>query len=162
MDLFDSNVWIWALTHECIPAEELVDTLVAGERWVAVSPYIFEEVIQNLARADQRQAVIDRAQTRFAEIVHGNQHVIAPAQDAVAACDLESVRTAPHHQLIASQMGIQAKDAPIFSIAHHWAQKHPSKRPGGDTVTIYTADRSFSQFDAESRFDSIEMRYVNC
>lgn len=162
MDIFDSNVWIWGLTYECDLAEGLIEDVVHEERWVAVSPYIFEEVVQNLARSEHQQKTIERAQTRFGEIVHGSSHVDAPSMDAVRQCDLDEVRSMHPYSTIASTTGIQVKDAPILSYAHSWADLPDTRRPGGDVVTIYTADRSFARFDAEEYYENLQMQYVPC
>ena len=124
---------------------------------VAVSAYIFDEVMLNLDRADLSQDVIDSAKTEFATIVHGNHTVHGPTQEEIRQMDVEARRRDPQVQLVSEAFGIQAKDVPILVYAHQLVQ-----RQDAPTTAIHTADREFSQFDPSVHFEKIVMHYVDC
>jgi hypothetical protein len=121
-----------------------------------VSAYIFEEVLQNLNRSGHSRAVIERAQTRFADIVHSAQTVDGPTQTQIRAIELEARRSDPRVQAMGEAFGIQDKDVPLVVFARQCAQDL------GESVTIYTADREFSRFDPSPYFDDLGMKYVDC
>jgi predicted nucleic acid-binding protein len=157
MDVFDSNVWIYGLVGDCEEAVALLEEVLTDPIHVAVNAYIFDEVMQNLARADLAQDVIDSAQTEFATIVHGSHTVHGPTQDELRQMDVEAHRLDPRVEMIGETFGIQPKDVPILVFAHQYAQQ-----PDAPTTVIHTADREFARFDPSDHFESIVMRYVNC
>lgn len=157
MDVFDSNIWIYGLTRTCDDAVALVEEVIDNPVHVAVSAYIFDEVMENLQRSEESQEVIHRAQTNFATIVHGNHTIHGPTQDEIEQIDIEARRRDPRVQIMSEVFDIQSKDVPILVFAHQFAQQ--SNTPA---TTIYTADEEFSQFDPRHYFENLLMQYVDC
>lgn len=157
MDVFDSNVWIYGLTQTCEEAVSLVEEAIENAYHVGVNAYIFDEVMRNLQRSEQDRETIKLAQTRFAEIIHGNHTIHGPAQKEISQMDIDAVRRGPMVATMATVFGIQAKDVPVLVYAHQLVQ--PQDAP---TTVIHTADRGFSRFDPSAHFEEIVMRYVNC
>lgn len=154
MHVFDSSVWIYAITRTCDEATELVESVLDGRIRVAVDPYVFEEVIAGIDRAGSDRRAIDDAQTHFAEIVHGSPAVDAPSHRAVAEMRLDAIRTDDRTRMLGRTWGIQAKDVPIVMLA--------DDQPSEPTI-VYTSDREFSRFDpTEYGIDGIALRYVDC
>lgn len=157
MDVFDSNVWIYGLTHTCDEAVALVDEVIDTRRNVRVSAYIFEEVMQNIQRSNHDREVIDRALNDFAQMVHGSPAIHNPTQQEVREMDLAVHREGPRIAAMAMMLGIQEKDVPIVVCAIQCAQQRPDS-----TIVIHTADRPFSRLDPSDHFERIVMRYVDC
>lgn len=157
MDVFDSNVWIYGLTQTCEEAVALVDEAIENAYHVGVDAYIFDEVMRNLERSEQPQEAIDRAQTRFAEIIHGNHTIHGPSQEEITQMDIEAVRRDPKVDTMAEVLGIQTKDVPILVFAHQLVQDQDAP-----TTVIHTTDHSFSRFDPSAHFEKIAMHYVDC
>ncbi|MCU4802722.1 hypothetical protein OB920_20380 [Halobacteria archaeon HArc-gm2] len=157
MDVYDSNIWIHGLVGGCEEAIALIDEVIHNPVHVGVSAYIFDEVMENLQRADLDQEVIDSAQTEFAAIVHENHTVHGPTQEELRQMDLGVRRRDDRVEMMAEVLGIQAKDVPILVYAHQLAQQ-----PDTPESTIVTADREFSRFDPHQHFQNISIRFVDC
>lgn len=155
MDVFDSSVWVYGMTQSCDDAVQLLESVVIdGRREVAVDAYIFNEVFEGIARSGTEAAAIAELQTRFGEIIHGNQQIRGPDQEAVSALDVDAVRASPKAQMAAQGFDIQAKDVPIVWLAYEYRESEP---------TIYTSDRDLSRFTpAEHGFEKLGMEYVEC
>lgn len=157
MDVFDSNIWIHALTRTCDDAVALVEEVINNPVHVGVSAYIFDEVMENLQRSEESREVINRAQTNFATITHGNHTIHGPRQEEIERIDIEAQRRDPRIQIISEVFGIQSKDVPILVYAHQLSQ-----RSNAPVTTIYTADKEFAQFDPNHHFENLLMQYVDC
>lgn len=157
MDVYDSNIWIHGLVGNCEEAIALIDEVINNPVHVAVNAYIFDEVMQNLTRADLSQEAIDSAQTEFATMVHGNHTIHGPTQQQIEQMDVEVRCRDPRVQMMGDAFGIQPKDVPILVFAHQLAQQ-----PNASVTTIHTADREFGQFDPRDYFDNLLIRYVDC
>jgi len=157
MDVFDSNIWIFGLTQTCEEAVSLVNKAIESAYHVGVSAYIFEEVMHNLQRSDHDQEIIERVQTRFADIVYGNPTIHGPTQTEIREIDLNTVRQDPRVQAMGEAFDIQNKDVPVVVFARQCA--HPQDTP---EVVIHTADREFSRFNPQQYFENIAIRYVDC
>lgn len=157
MDVFDSNIWIYGLTGECADAVALVEEAVDTTFHVGVSAYIYDEVMRNLKRSDHSQEMIDRAQTRFADIVYGNHTVHGPNKEQIRQMDIDAHRSDPRVQTMGDAFGIQDKDVPVVVYAYQ-----VTRRRGAVTTTIHTADRAFSEFDPNTHFENLSLRYVDC
>lgn len=156
MDVIDSSTWVYAVTRTCPDAVNLLDEIIYrtdGSR-VAVSPYIFNEVIDGIARSITNGRAIDEAQTRFSEIVHKNSRVDAPDYRDVREMDIRRVRNDVRVQMMAETYGIQPKDVPIVTCAYESVTDHG---------IIYTSDEELSQFNP-SRYglEQLSVRYVDC
>lgn len=156
MDVIDSCTWIYGVTRTCPAAVDLLDEIIYrtdGPR-VAVSAYIFNEVIDGIARSGTDGQVIDEAQTRFSEIVHGNSRVSAPDHRAVRKMDVREVRSDVRVQMMAEAYDIQPKDVPIVTCAYESVT---------DYGIIYTSDEDLSQFDPPQHgLERLSVRYVDC
>lgn len=159
MEVFDSNIWIYALTRSCAEPVRLVETAVDGEIPVAVNAYIFDEVMRNLGRSENRPEIIDRAKTRFAEILYGCRNIDSPNRREIRAMNIDAVRDDPTVQTMGTALGIQSKDVPVLVLAVQYAD---SNRATEYPVTIHTADHEFAQFDPTHYFPNVEMRYIDC
>jgi hypothetical protein len=126
---------------------------------VAVSAYIYDEVMQNPDRSQHSQEEIDRVKTRFAEILYNNDRVDAPSIEGVRAMDLDEIRKDPTVQAMGAGFRIQPKDVPILVFARQVASRVTSP---DESVVIRTADEQFSQFDANNHYPDVEIQYVDC
>lgn len=160
MDVYDSNIWIFGLTRTCAQAVDLLEEAIYGNRQAGVSAYIYDEVMINLQRSEHSQEVIDRAQTRFAEILHGNPSIHGPSEEEIAQMNVDAIRSDPTVQTMGTALGIQPKDVPVVVFAQQCATSNRGQ--GGQTTTIYTADYEFGQFDPRTHFEYLVMHYVNC
>jgi len=157
MDVYDSNIWIHGLVGDCADAISLLDEIINNPVHVAVSAYIFDEVMQNLGRADLNEDVIESAQTEFATMVHGNHTIHGPTQEQIRQMDVEARRHDPRTQMMGEVLGIQPKDVPILVFAHQLTQQ-----PNSPVTTIHTADREFGQYDPQQHFQDILIQYIDC
>lgn len=154
MDVFDSSVWIYGVTQTCDEAVVLVDDVINGSQSVAVSAYIFNEVIEGIAQSSNDSQAVTEAQTRFGEIVHGNPWVDAPTQADVTRMDIRAIRQNNWVQLLGQTWGIQPKDVPIIELA--------ANVTNGTTI-VFTADRSLSKFVPSNHgLTDITLQYVDC
>jgi len=83
MDVFDSSVWLWGLLTDDTETNRLIDEGIEGDREVAVSAYIHDEVTSGLTRADgvTRQDISD-SQMKFNATI-ANQDNISTSQSSV-------------------------------------------------------------------------------
>ena len=135
----------------------LVEKAIESAYHVGVNAYIFDEVMHNLQRSKQSQETIERAQTRFAEIIHDNHTIHGPTQEEISQMDVEAVRRDPKVETMAEVLGIQAKDVLVLVYAHQLVQ-----RQDAPTTVIHTADHEFSRFDPSAHFEKTVMHYVDC
>ena len=113
VDVFDSNVWVLALTESSTKAEILLEEILEDERTVAVSPYVFVEVLGAFARELNSREQVDGYQTAFATIVADSSSIEGPAQDDIERADLDAVRDSGEATFIPRILSIQAKDVLI-------------------------------------------------
>jgi predicted nucleic acid-binding protein len=156
MDVFDSNIWIYGLTRTCDDAVTLVEEAINTTYHVGVSAYIYDEVMLNLQRSEHDRETIERVQTRFADIVYGNETIHGPTHEEIKQMDVEAWRRDQRVQTMGEILGIQDKDVPIVVYARQCAQNQDSP------TVIHTADHDFSQFDPTDYMENIVMRYVDC
>lgn len=158
MDVFDSNIWALGITETDPAAAELVAEVRDMPRSVAVSAYIFCEVLDALASAEYVEPhEVEQTQTNFGAFVHRAAVVEGPTQDEIEACDVAHIRNENWAGLIGALADIQPKDAPVLALADGIRQN--ARRP--DTVTIYTADEPFASFDPDAAgLDRLQMEYV--
>ena len=140
VDVFDSNVWVLALTESSTKAEILLEEILEDERTVAVSPYVFVEVLDAFAHELNSREQVDGYQTAFATIVADSSSIEGPAQDDIERTDLDAVRDSGEATFIPRILSIQTKDVPIVLSAWSYYDRDP---------TIFTADRSFATLDPE-------------
>lgn len=154
MHVFDSSVWIYAITQTCDEAIELIDGVLDGRIRTAVDAYIFNEVIDRIERSGTDSRAIDEAQTHFAEIVHDCPYIDGPDYDRIGQLQLETIRSDDRTQLLGRTWNIQPKDVPIVVLADN--------QPTTPTI-IFTADSDFSEFEPTSYdIDGIALQYVDC
>lgn len=134
IEIFDSNIWILALTDQSKNAERLVGQAVAGSRTVGVSPYIATEVYRAL-RSSNNSNWQTLATGLFTQIQQTNS-IRAPSQRDIHQLDITRVRSQREIKLLAELLGIQPKDAPVVAYAKEHARQTP---------TIHTNDRPFSR-----------------
>lgn len=156
MDVIDSCTWIYGVTRTCPAAVDLLDELIYGSDGprVAVSAYIFNEILEGIARSARDNRAIEEAQTRFSEIVHGSPRVSAPHQEDVRRMDVREVRSDVRVRMMAETYGIQPKDVPIVVCAYESAT---------DYGIIYTSDEELSEFKPPRYgLERLSVRYINC
>lgn len=137
MDVFDTNVWVCALTSQNTTAETLVDEVVQNSREVAVDAYIFQEVLDAFDNSYKRNKA-NRHKNDFGALVANNKSISGPSQSAVSQMDVNRVRSSNSIRLIATSFSIQAKDAPILCLAYEFRSTSP---------TVFTCDGPFSKCD---------------
>lgn len=156
MDVLDSCTWIYGVTRTCPEAVDLLDEIIrdADGPQIAVSAYIFNEVIEGIARSSANRRAIDEAQTRFSEIVHANPQVRAPRRQDVRQMDVRRVRDDVRVQMMAETFGIQPKDVPIVVCTYESAT---------DYAVIYTSDEDLSEFEPRRHgLEQLSVQYVDC
>lgn len=134
IDIFDSNVWLLALTRQNTTTERLVTAAVSGSRTVGVSPYIAQEVHQALQASSNDDW--QRLATGFFTQIQQSDTIHAPSQAGIGRVNLESVRSRREIRLLAELLNVETRDAPIVA----YAKEHADRTP-----TIYTNDHSFSR-----------------
>lgn len=132
----DSNVWIKALTEDSRNAISLRKSILSGEQVAIVSAYIYEEVRTNLLREFGAGEYVDELQTQFALLMK-SPYIVEPDIEDLREIDLETVRASPEANFLEQVLQVQEKDAPIVTCAWRNCQ---------NVITIYTADRQFSEF----------------
>jgi hypothetical protein len=151
-DVFDSSVWIWGLTEQAPEAVTLIEEVLDGERYVAVSDYIHGEVMNafDSSRTADDDA-IKTAKNVFNIVVAKRHNVDFPDQDEVGQMNVYEAREEPMVDLLARSWGIQPKDVPIVVFASGYE----------GMTTVYTADGAFSEFDPASHgVDDVAVEYV--
>lgn len=137
IDIFDSNIWILGLTERNVEATALLQEVWDGDRSVAVSAYIYDEVFEAFDR-DLSGADIQQAKNNFSNLVFKSQHVDGPETEEIKNMDLHRVRRAAVPTMMSRVIGVEAKDIPILVLA--WQNRE-------DEPTVFTADRPFSRFE---------------
>jgi hypothetical protein len=137
MLILDSNVWIYVATAEELPVEIYSDTL--GERLyptqefydgrhdTVVSAYIVEEIRQGLHRSNRVEGgQVDEALTLLFELFSSCEGITTTfGRQELTDVELRAVRREPHNQLLGQLLDIQAKDAPIVSLAYEYRYDRP-------------------------------------
>ena len=100
---------------------------------------------------------MNRAQTRFADLVYGKHTIHVPTQAEIEQMDVERQRRDPRVRAMGEAFGIQERGVQTVVYAHQCART-------GDSVptTIYTADQEFAGFDPDEHFGNIRLEYVDC
>lgn len=134
MDVFDSSIWLWGLLTDKPEPNRMIDEVVDGERAVAVSAYIHDEVTTGLERADGvTQADISDAQMKFNRTIANQDNVIFPDQDEIGRTFADEVQAEPAMGVLGTILEIQRKDAPVLVFAVDI----------DDNSTLYVADSGF-------------------
>lgn len=108
-----------------------------GDRSVAVSAYIYDEVFEAFDR-DLSGADIQQAKNNFSNLMFKSQYVDGPKTEEIENMDLHRVRHAAVPTMMSRIIGVEAKDIPILVSA--WQHRE-------DEPTVFTADRPFSRFE---------------
>lgn len=154
MDVYDSNIWILGLTGEVAAAEALVEEAAQAERFVSVTPYIYQEVYEGFVREFKTQKAMDHV-ADFSTLIARSGTIKGPTQAEIEAVDLDDVRTRDENILLAGLLHCQVKDVPIVLAAFH---RHNAS---GETSTIYTADKEFSEITLEKLdISGISIQYI--
>ncbi|QLC35779.1 hypothetical protein EFA46_016100 (plasmid) [Halarchaeum sp. CBA1220] len=153
MDVFDTNIWVFGITETAPEPVRLVEEAESGDRRVVLDAYIFEEVREAFGRSKSvPDSDVEATVENFATRVVNSPYIDGPSTEEVRQMDLGLVRESPETNLLGDAIGIQAKDVPILRLAYEWRHRDP---------TIYTNDRSFSQFDPSAyNLPEISMEYV--
>ena len=150
--VFDSNIWVLAFTGRNELASKYVDDVRDGKMKVAVSAYIYDEVLEAFDRS-LKGAAVDDVQTDFIEFVFNCPSVAGPTQKDIKDMEVEQLRNHPPIQMMGRVLDIQPKDVPIVFLAWRCREDKPN---------ILTADKPFSKFDpAEHNLDEIGMTYLS-
>lgn len=150
--VYDTNCWIHGIT-ESEPAYALYfRQLLRDEVPIAVSAYIYNEVIEAFARGQDAGDDEWREQRgNFAEIVAKADNVVGPRRAEVEEMDVGTVRRSAEATMLSSLTGVQSKDIPVLTYA--WACP-------GETL-LFTCDRSFARFEpTDTPLSGIRMEYL--
>ncbi|ADB63990.1 hypothetical protein Htur_5103 (plasmid) [Haloterrigena turkmenica DSM 5511] len=135
MLILDSNVWIHAVTIGG-ESESLVNEIVHGEQTAAVDPYINEEVRCNIDEDHSvNRRLRDQALEKFYRAITKCPDIHNVDSERVSEMNLEAEREKSYYKLIGAFGDIQAKDAPVLTLAYQFLTHRP---------TIYTNDREFA------------------
>jgi len=140
-------VWLWGLTTNRGEPSRLVEEAASGDRKVAVSAYIHDEVTSGLRQLGDAS----NAQMRFNETIANLENVKFPDQNELGRTYAAEVRRQSSSRLLGTILEIQAKDAPVFTFAFD---------VGGDS-TLFVADSGFSLEPAEHNVTNVEMQQVS-
>jgi hypothetical protein len=80
----------------------------------------------------------DKALTRFYGVIRKCESIIVRQEDVYSESTLSVVRNRAHNQLLSQLIGVQAKDAPILTIAYDYYHRSP---------LILTDDGEFGELD---------------
>jgi hypothetical protein len=151
MDVFDSSVWLWGLLTDRSGPNRLIDDVLRGDRAVAVSAYIHDEVTTGLATADGvKRADISDAQMKFNSTIADLDNVVFPDQEEIGRTYAADVRNQPAMGVLATVLEIQRKDAPILVFAADL----------GDDTTLHVADSGFSLSPADHNLTGLDIVQV--
>jgi hypothetical protein len=158
VDVLDTNLWALGFTDTDPAATELIAEIRDGDLQVAVSAYLYCEVMAVFEQADYvAPAAIEATKSNFSAFLYKCSNIRAPSQQAVERCSLVAARTGNNAMLIQSLSGVEAKDAPILSFAYGLARR----RGGPEPIQLYTADRAFAAFDAEAAgLQNLRLEYI--
>lgn len=154
MLILDSNLWIHALTIGRGYPDECVDRFLNQTESSAVNAYIYREVVENIdtdtsVPKDVRNDTIQR----FCALVDKCPAIESCSQASISEMNLDNEREAAYNNLIGALVDIQAKDAPVFTLAFKNRERQP---------TISTNDKSFAAFTpAEYGLAEISITYVD-
>lgn len=161
MLVLDTNIWVYAFTGENSTAMRLVERVVSQNARTVVDTYLYWEVINALGSSRLSREDIDRAQDQFAQFIWGDNptvgnevddDLIEQFRDRPETAGIDMVRGRTHNEMLGEICGIQAKDAPIASLAFEFRDENP---------TVYTNDGQFASFvPANYNLPAIEMEYV--
>lgn len=154
MLILDSNLWIHALTIGRGYPDDCVDRFLNQTESSAVNAYIHREVVENIdADTSVPREVRNDAIQRFCALVDKCPVIESCSQASIRDMDLDSEREAAYNNLIGALVDIQAKDAPVFTLAFRNRERKP---------TICTNDESFAEFTpAEYGLERISINYVD-
>lgn len=150
MDVFDSSVWLWGLLTDEPEPVRLVDDVVDGNRRVAVSAYIHDEVIRGFDRVNRAGIDVGTAQMEFNSTIASRDNVLFPGQAEVGRTNAPEIREQPEMRLLGTILQIQAKDAPIVVFAFDIDEE----------TTLYTADENFAFTPSEYNIDRLRFEAV--
>lgn len=136
MLILDSNVWIHAVTVGG-ESQHLLEEIIYGSQQSVVNAYISEEVRCNIDNNREIDRDLrDRALEQFFSTVSQCPDIRDPELEAVEQMDLDAEQEQTYNELIGALGDIQAKDAPILTLAYRFLAYQP---------TIYTNDEEFAQ-----------------
>ena len=151
MEVFDSSVWLWGLLTDAPEPTRLVDEVLDGDRTVAVSAYIHDEVTRAFDRVDGATGPdVASAQTTFNDVVADLDNVVFPDQDEIGRMNAPEVAGRPEMRLLATVLDIQAKDAPVLVFAFDV----------GKETTLYIADGGFTVSPADHGITTVRIEMV--
>ncbi|OLZ39135.1 hypothetical protein A6E15_19420 [Natrinema saccharevitans] len=153
MLILDSNVWIHAVIFGG-KSRSLVEQIIKNGRKSAVNAYIHEEVRCNIDDDHSiDRSVRNRALEQFFAAIGNSPQIRNPDSETVERMDLEAERKKAHHKVIGAFGDIQAKDAPILTLAYQFLSYQP---------TIYTNDSEFADLSPTSRgIPEISIQYCD-
>lgn len=155
MLVIDTNIWLYVATATEYPVEiyseersrvisfydDFSAEMETPRSETIVSPYIASEVADNIhtsERAKQHPKSVKSLLESLLEIWWTARGITAEfSPNEIGEPCLETERRESKNELLATLLGIQVKDVPIFMLAY----EHP------ELVTILTNDREFASFD---------------
>ena len=155
MDVFDSSVWLWGLLTDSPEPSRLIQEVLDGDRSVAVSAYIHDEVTTTLRTAPevtgQTKAGVSDAQMTFNNTVADLDNVIFPDQDEIGTTYADEVRSRPEMRLLGTILEIQTKDAPVLVFAFDLDSES----------TLFVADSGFNPDLADNNIKNVKIEPVD-
>jgi len=150
--VYDANCWINGITGSELEYELYFRQLLADRVPIAISAYVYNEVIEAFRRGQHAGDDEWREQRdNFAEVVVKADHVVHPRREELRRTDIEPIRREASATMLATLTGVEAKDVPVLTYA--WACP-------GETL-LFTCDRSFASFDPDDTpLGGITMEYL--
>lgn len=149
MLILDSNVWVYVATATERPVEiysdyygavlRLFEDFRLGNRRTAISAYMMEEIIHAFDRSERVSGEDqDEALTQLFGLIKTCEYIEEDTNiSASTDLDLRDIRQHPGNQMLATVLGIQAKDVPILLVAYERRHQQPH---------ILTDDSDFAEF----------------
>lgn len=150
--VYDTNCWINGVTGLKLEYVLHFRQLLRDEVPMAISAYIYNEVIEAFKRGQNAGDNEWREQRgNFAEVVSAADNVVGPTRAEVREMEVDAVRRSATTTMLASLTGVQPKDVPVLTYA--WACP-------GETL-LFTCDRSFADFDPDDTpLEGIKMEHL--
>lgn len=160
MLVLDSNIWVIAIVEASDEHIDLLTRITQGDERAVVSAYIYEEVRDAFSRSEHVTGTETEAAIKdFVNLIQTSEYIAGPSYEETTAIELAEVRSRRENVTLGRILGIQAKDAPIVTLAHDCSERE-IRRGSGETVTVITSDRAFADLDPDAHNLPFSMQHL--
>lgn len=161
LDIFDTNIWYYAVNRQHEWARTYYDEVVAGERVVYVSRYIAAEFYRKMAQnrgAEGKDRAYNHLKTLWEADAAFSVHPYV-----LSGYELRDVRYNPRNLLLSSLTGTDYGDAPIladaYAIAHLVSTFDPDTYETHNTSN-YSEEYRLLKYVHESGIPEVNARII--